>query len=282
MSKYFDKIDEYITGRLGEAERVDFESEMDADRTLKNEVEFRQLLIKKIQSARVKELKNMLGKVPVAVGIGLLASRLTPMKALLAVATITASVLTWYYVKYHSSNEPYKALGKQVEKPKDTLNKSSVVSPPMEKTAALKDTPKKPRRRRIKAPAAVAPPTVSMPDISAEDTAAKEPAGPSSEKDTVSNKKTHSFLLEVEVHPALPAYPLSYKFENDTLMLYGDPGRNPYKILDFFSPAKYTLYIFFADNYYRLDKRRHEIQKLEPLTDPTLINQLKKIKDKKE
>src|SRR6185503_8502985 len=61
----FDLIDDYLTNRLSERERGEFESGMNADPALKSEVERQGMIVDGIRKARAAELKAMLNKVSV-------------------------------------------------------------------------------------------------------------------------------------------------------------------------------------------------------------------------
>ncbi|PGH38861.1 MAG: hypothetical protein CRN43_12595 [Candidatus Nephrothrix sp. EaCA] len=278
MSNYSDQIDEYITGRLGEAEKADFELRMNADSALKSEVQMKQLIASGIQRARARELKAMLNGVPVAVTAGLLTKIFTPMKAFLAVATITASVSTWFYINKKLNPEQNPKI-KEVQEPIIQERKDTLAPFPLLERNESKGRDKRRKHPKKMRTAVVIPPAIFMPNISPENTAAKETESMAVKKDTALSENGHSFLLEVMEKPPLSHHPLSYKIEKNTLVLYGDPGKGPCKILDL-SRAQNELYLFFADSYYKLDPNQNEVKELEPITNPKLIDQLTELRDK--
>jgi hypothetical protein len=62
--KYFELIDDYLTNRLGETEKLAFENELQSNLALQKEVAFQKLVIEGVKKARATELKSMLNNVP--------------------------------------------------------------------------------------------------------------------------------------------------------------------------------------------------------------------------
>jgi hypothetical protein len=61
----FEIIDQYLTGKLDAAQRLDFENQLAGNPVLQKEVADQKQIIEGVKLARQKELKAMLSKVPV-------------------------------------------------------------------------------------------------------------------------------------------------------------------------------------------------------------------------
>src|SRR5258706_16033058 len=64
----FELIDDYLTNRLGEQERVSFEQRLGSDPALKADVDLQKHIVAGVKKTRAAELKAMLNNVPVGGG----------------------------------------------------------------------------------------------------------------------------------------------------------------------------------------------------------------------
>src|SRR5260221_14225545 len=64
----FELIDDYLTNRLGEQERVSFEQRLGSDPALKADVDLQKHIVAGVKKARAAELKAMLNNGPVGGG----------------------------------------------------------------------------------------------------------------------------------------------------------------------------------------------------------------------
>ncbi|HEX8039046.1 MAG TPA: hypothetical protein VF490_07830, partial [Chryseosolibacter sp.] len=90
-------LDDYLSNRMGGAERSDFEGRLQADPDLQNEYALQRNLVQGIRDARVSELKSMLNKVPVPSGGH--GSALSSKAMLGAVAIIIAAATYWFLMR---------------------------------------------------------------------------------------------------------------------------------------------------------------------------------------
>src|SRR5690242_16101211 len=95
----FDLIDDYLTNRLGEREKGEFEQQMGSDPGLKADVDAQRIVVDSIKKARVAELKAMLNNVPV----GGLSAGISVAK--IAAVIVSAGVVgTALYLYFQSPN----------------------------------------------------------------------------------------------------------------------------------------------------------------------------------
>ncbi len=62
-------------------------------------------------------------------------------------------------------------------------------------------------------------------------------------------------------------------------MLYGPFDKSLYEILEIHGDS-HAVFLWYKDNYYKLDEQQHNITRLEPITDATLVKKLKEYRGK--
>src|SRR5690348_13754907 len=96
----FELLDDYLSNRLNESDKLAFEKKIEGDPELKQELKVQQEFVDGIRNARVAELKSMLNNVPVP-------PISNPTSVLIKAGTwtvVTGLVITGVYF-YFSGNE---------------------------------------------------------------------------------------------------------------------------------------------------------------------------------
>ena len=115
----FELIDDYLTNRLEEQERVSFEQRLGSDPALKADVDLQKHIVEGVKKARAAELKAMLNNVPVGGGFssGPRAGKIAA--GVVAVGIVATSL--YFYLKPTGSpaGEPVVISKNQVPRPRD-------------------------------------------------------------------------------------------------------------------------------------------------------------------
>lgn len=275
----FEKIDDYILGRLNGEEKKSFDQMMEGDPSLRSEVKLQEQLVDEIKKARFSELKSMLNQVPVTgsmvAGSGFTASQI-------AIGVVTTAVVvssTLLYFKPWKSNDVVPEL--QVIKPTQQRNiiatdsvenKDKVTPVVVEKTSSesklrngRKIVAQNPTTKTVVIPKIeVINPTEDLSETS------NNPEKISAEKKgtEVTNSK-----IEVETNNTLSKYSFHYQFNSGKLVLYGAFDKDLYEIIEV-NGSTHSVFLFYKDNYYLLNERITSITPLTPITDGSLIKKL--------
>ena len=74
-------------------------------------------------------------------------------------------------------------------------------------------------------------------------------------------------------------YTFHYQFKDGKVFLYGPFQKNLYEIMEFFSDDKRTVFLFYKDNFYKLEERNNGVRPLTTISDPALIKKLKEYRN---
>src|SRR5258706_4733435 len=116
----FELIDDYLTNRLGEQERVSFEQRLGSDPALKADVDLQKHIVAGVKKTRAAELKAMLNNVPVGGGFssGPMAGKIAA--GVVAVGVAATSLYFFLSPTGSPSREPAVIFKKQTEPPAST------------------------------------------------------------------------------------------------------------------------------------------------------------------
>jgi hypothetical protein len=282
----FEKIDEYITNRLGEQDRLGFEQQLETDAALKAEVEFQAQVIEGLKKARIAELKAMLNKVPVNTGIRY------PALKVAAGLIGTAVIVSAGYLFYTDSNKADLPLiitpiedsiiQSEETQPSDSGDSNEITEQPnqSEEPAA---SPQQPQVVKVPSPKPsdnaqasqpVDKPAFDVVDPSEELTESTPTRGNASSKPVLTIPK-----MNVEVDSSSKKYPFHYQFNDSKMILFGSFDKSLYEIIEI-NGDSHSVFLFYKENYYKLDESKNEITPLEPIQDKTLIQKLKEYRKK--
>jgi hypothetical protein len=297
-------LDDYLTNRMREPDRLAFEQKLQADPDLQNEHAVQSRLIKGIRDARVAELKTMLNNVSLpakgpgnAVATKIIAGSLV---------TLMIAVVTYWFISRDDMqrDEPATPAEQQEvteEQPvtpeagKETVteeqqesaqeedrveadkNQTSAGTEQSKPSLAKKPDPLQAPEEKNDAQAPAKEPVLDVFDPGAEDSTPGADIG--KEKQPVYSPGKSSLLVETDRENT--RYKFHYQFRDGNLYLYGPFEQNLYEIMEFFAGEKRTVFLYYKDHYYRLDESDAKIRMLDPITDPALLKKLKEYRSSK-
>lgn len=284
-------LDQYVSNRLPDADKVAFEQKLQSDASLKNEYGIQRRVVEKIRDARVKELKTMFNNVPVA-------------ELETAGTSVGTQVVLWVAVVGAIGTGVYFYLDKEEKADLPAITKQEEVV--NEAAPSLEPTPDAPKQDGPVAADESSKKTTEEVATKDQEVKAIEPAAPnglhedgepeapakldvfdpSAESDN-STASTPDVKIQRESTPLSKSsilveldntnkkYNFHYQFKNGKLYLYGALEKNLYEIMEFFSDNKRTVFLFYKENYYLLNEENESIKPLSPINDPTLLKKLK-------
>ena len=274
----FDLIDDYLTNRLSGNEQNEFERVMNADPTLKSEVDQQRAIVDGIRKARVAELKAILNNVQIGGG----GSFWSGWSAAKIAATIGAAGIigTGLYFYLKDSHEAIKNIP-SAEIPMDSLLPKEEPNETVIEKRKDNSTEQGALTQRVKKPGAMkkesTSPKVEVVDPSEEmlsDNKANESA-------SVTPKSGISVsTIQVERDTKNKQYSFHYQFSEGKLFLYGPFDETLYEILEVHGD-NHALFLFFKENFFHLNEAKTEVTELSPIRDRSLIQKLKEFRNGK-
>ncbi len=274
----FELIDDYLTNRLAEQEKVTFEQQLGSDPALKADVDLQKHILEGVKKARVAELKAMLNNVPVGGGFsaGLTAGKI-------AAAVVAAGILGTSIYLYLRPGETNKETPSAIVENKvapGTAGKEAEIkpseSPQPAKEQPVKIEPKKERansfRKKGPSKAAATPkPKIEVIDPSDElvENSTKEVSAAENQKSAITTSH-----IAVELNSTNRKYNFHYQFAGGKLILYGAFDKSLYEILEIHGDHP-AVFLFFKENYYLLNEQQNKITSLQPIRDGALLRKLK-------
>jgi hypothetical protein len=272
-------IDDYLTNRLGDAERVAFEKQLASDPALKADVQLQNQILEGVKKARAAELKAMLQNVPIG-GSSSFNMPMLRMAAGVVGAGLLIAALSFYF---KNGNDGVPNMSTSIE---DSINK---VDPndfePLEEPTTAPNQPLEKREEKVIEGAnkktnspkkeigkqQPVQPKIEAVDPSNEliDNSEKTPVGKEMSKSIIT--PSH---IAVAVDSSNKKYSFHYQFSQGKLMLYGSFDKALYEILEI-NGENHSVFIFYKENYYLLNEKQSNIMPLEPITDKALIAKLK-------
>lgn len=271
----FEQIDDFLTNRLSEQEKVAFEQQMKSDPALKADVELQKQILEGVKKARIAELKAMLNNVPVS---GNFSSGISGVKiaALLGTAAVVGTSL-YFYLKPEEVKQEATATQRQVTKPVELNRETAELTIPEEKKEVISPVePEKEVRRQAKKKESVTPSATRQPQIEVIDPSDElvDNSGTEIVKAEKQNSSISNSHIEVELDSSDKKHSFHYQFLKGKLLLYGAFDKGLYEILEINGDKK-SVFLFYKENYYLLDEKQHRIIALEPIKDGVLLKKLK-------
>jgi hypothetical protein len=274
-------IDDYLTNRLGDAERVVFEKQLASDPSLKADVALQKHIVEGVKKARAAELKAMLQNVPVG-GSATFDMPMLRMAAGVIGAGLLIAALSFYFNGKGSTPNMSTSLEDSIKKTDPT--DFEPLEEPTDPALSIEKKEVKAEEQVKKEGSDVKKGTVQpiQPKIEAVDPSSEminESQNTSSiAKETIKSAITASHIA-VEVDSSSKAYPFHYQFSKGKLMLYGSFDKALYEILEINGENR-SVFMYYKDNYYLLNEKQSSITLLEPIKDKELVAKLKEYKSK--
>ena len=274
----FELVDDYLTNRLGEKEKLEFERQLGSDPALKADVDLQKHILEGVKKARIADLKGMLNNVPVGGGFssGIAAGKIAA--AVLTVGFIGTSL--YFYFKPAGTNksgppeiaehrmEPITSMPNTVDSTTLKSAQPAAVPAVVEKKKGEKKSSK--NKDAVKS-AATKQPKIEVVDPS--DELVDNSANPAT---TAEGQKSGVSLshIAVETLASSKKYNFHYQFKDGKLALYGSFDKSLYEILEIHGD-RHAVFLFYKENYYLLNEKQNKITALEPIKDAALLKKLK-------
>ncbi len=288
-------LDDYLSNRMGGADRSEFEQKLQADPDLRNEYALQSNLLQGIRDARVAELKSMLNKVPVPSGGH--GSAFTSKAILGTVTIIVAAAAYWFLTRDNGGISTAKVPAEQKitdEQPVTPTTKPEAQRQPVEKNPVQEPAPEPDKNQTSAGTEHSKPSLARKPDPlkepvkrSEENTSAKEPVldvfvpgaeeEPADADGTVLDPGTlrpGGSSLVVETDKENSRYSFHYQFREGKLFLYGPFEKNLYEIMEFFTDQKRIVFLSYNNHYYLLTEADSKVTPLTAVNDPALLKKL--------
>jgi hypothetical protein len=291
--KYRNLLDGFFEGTLSSSEETTLMKRLATDGELKSEFEFQNDIITTIKETRKLELKNRLDNIPIKwyhnISNG--------WKVAATATVITVSTLTAYYFidsqidisnridlaqneiildLYDSESRdiPQKPVA---EAPEETYNTQASNHDPIIEPKNEDLVIEKVEKRTGNTVDGLVPDVIE--DFEEVDNIDLENVTPGDINTmSPSREDLHSSVEIISVIDK--RYNFHYNFNKGTLTLYGNFEDVPYEILEINSASGKRFYLNYKDNFYHIINT-HNITPLEPVTNKSLINELKIVKENK-
>lgn len=285
------QIDDYLSGKMGESDKLSFENQINNNSLLKQELSFQRDIITSLKGARNLELKARLNAIDVA-GVSTGAHVGWKIAAGLVIATglFTASYLYFKNTTQVITSQPIavdtaqktivseKTITTEVEKRKETVSQivsESTTSPEESTIINKKDKTPNPIVKKysdVRFDVPVVPHTEQ--DLHTEANAASP-----NENLATENKQIKSAVEVALDHKS--EFKFHYRYFNNKLYLLCDFGSKPYDLIELNRKKTRTLYLFFDKNYYELKDNQSDATALKIIKNNTIIKQLEVIRTNK-
>lgn len=281
----FELIDDYLTNRLTQSERVTFEEQVASDPSLKADVELQKNIIEGVKQARAVELKAMLSNVPIGAPVSVYFTAMKIAAGIIGAGLLIGS-LYYYYQPEGLTEVPNLSTSIQDSvQGNDSLENSEKVIPAEEPTkensepvATEKEEKAKEddNNKEIKKSSARNQPKIEVVDPTDEMSSDNNQSEVNPENSKSAVTTSH---IQVETDSSRKKYNFHYQFSNDKLQLFGPFDKSLYEILEIHGES-HAVFLFYRENYYLLDERQSEITKLALIKDSVLIKKLKEYRGK--
>ncbi|MBS1558692.1 MAG: hypothetical protein JST69_08170 [Bacteroidetes bacterium] len=276
----FELIEKYISGKMTDAEKLAFETQLNADPTLKSELTLQETIVSGIKKARAAELKTMLSQVPVG---SMLSAGVATTKIVAGVIATTAVVtVSYFYFKPASpvaspTEVKTKILeNKKTERPQPEVTITTTEPEKIVVPAAAASTPSvKPKNTKVSP--AKATPKINVLDPTDELTTSPTAAGKTEIADHMTVAVSH---IAVEINNSEKTYSFHYQFQNGRLILYGEFDATLYEILEIHGNGSHPLFLYYKNNYYLLDEKQTTVTPLSAIQNAQLVQKLKEYRSK--
>jgi len=277
----FELIDDYLTNRLPEQDKVAFEKQVASDPSLKADLAMQKGILESVKKARAAELKAMLQKVPVGGGgSASISLPIMKMAAGVAGAALLIAALSYYFKDGHKGSP---SMPSSLE---DSIRKvdPSEFEPLEEPTAPVEVTEKKEEKKveavekeTSKKSLKKTPAQANQPKIDVVDPT-KDMMMEETESTRVKNESgktgVTSSRIAVDVLNNNKKFSFHYQFAKGKLVLYGSFDKSLYEILEI-NGDNHAVFLFYKDQYFLLDEKEMKVTPLEPIKDAALVDKLK-------
>ena len=271
----FELIEKYVAGQLQGPEKEAFELHLQTDISLQNDVALQKQIIEGIKKARIAELKAMLSQVPVP-GAGGIQSGISAIKIItgaFAVGTILTGTLLYFKPwQKEISRSPVENLENKV--PAIQPHNNLAVTPPErreDKGSPATSEPKEFKKNEASKNQKSIQPKIQV--IDPTDELVKEPS-----RDQKKLLQPQSIIVTsrigVEINSSSTKYTFHYQFNQGKLILYGIFDNGLYEIIEV-NGDTHSIFLYYKDNFYRLNEKQSSIAPLNTIRDPELIKRLK-------
>ena len=289
----FELIDNYLTNRLADSERVAFEQQVISDPTLKADVEIQKNILQGIRKARVSELKTMLNNVTVGSPVS---SAFTTMR--MAAGIVGAGILItslYYYfqpeglkivpnistsiqdsVQGHDSVESTEKIISSDNSTKENTQ-INLIEPKEEKVIKPNLPANKEEKKENIETSEVKQPKIEVVDPTSE--MFSESKTEENVKRGASKSVITASSIQVEIDSSGKKYNFHYQFSTGKLQLFGPFDKSLYEILEI-NGENHAVFMFYRENYYLLDERQNQITKLSIIKDGNLLKKLKEYRSR--
>ncbi len=298
-SNQTETIDAFLRGELSPAELQDFESQLEKDPTLAEELAFQKQVVSGIQEARKLQLKNRLAQVDV-VG-GSVTGQGTWIKVAGSIlVTSLIGVAAWQFFSNEEVDPIYGEVDAPVleirEIPTIEIPQKSVVDLPVESVIKEVIVPEPiPAEENITLTPKENTITTDVEETDGSREFAPQVDLPEDESELDSSEfepeelgETFSNTIESSDIDALnierfdqKAKALRYRYYDGKLALFGDFGDSPYQILEINQQdGGKQIFLLHAEQFYRLETTKEE-KALVEIKDSALLNKLQIFQNKK-
>lgn len=283
-------INAYFGNEMTDAEKQHFEARLNNDPELKSEFNFHKEIVEAIKETRRAELKAMLDKVPVGGGSSGGAATLGKVMSTLVVAGLIGAGIYYLWPVEEEAVERKENISmvEPTEEKVVEITEAEVKeeeSPVVEKEEEAIETVEKPQpdiettAKEEEEVAEVTPvkPEINKPDVAPTFETTEE--GDSLEapgSNLVSSSYDDHTALDVEIDNTNRNFSFHYQFKSGKLFLYGSFDKGLYEILEINSRGEKTLFLYYKDKFYPLNRNQIKIVPLEPVKESTLIEKLRK------
>ena len=277
-------VDQYLSNKMDDASRGEFEQRINSDSSLKNELEFQKQLVEGLRQARVMELKTMLNNTVIP------PAQTGPTLVKIATWVVVAGVVSSGLYYWFNKEEEPQATETELVKTEPVINEPNIteaiapeqkaeVEEPVNDVADKSSTDKVASTKTVKktAPSPVKQPELKPYDPTQEldNNTTQEPA---IALDDISEEPVSNSSVQVETDNTSKKFNFHYEFKDNKLLLYGSFEKDLYMILEFFNNNKRTVFLYYNSNYYLLDETVENPTPLKSLNDPVLIQKLREYK----
>ena len=280
----FELIDDYITNRLGNTERIAFDKQLASDPSLKGELDLQLEIIEGVKKARALELKAMLNKVPV--GGTIINFPMMRMAASVVGAGVLVAALGYYFnankdmvpnMSTSIEDSIHKTDPKEFEPLEEPTNSSKTVEAKEEivKTPTAKTIPTKKKTVTVQP----AQPKIEALDPSQEIIDNQEDGASTTVKSPVKPNTITVSHIAVDIISENKEYTFHYKFIQNKLVLFGSFDKSLYEILEI-NGDSHSVFMYYKENYYQLDEKQTKITPVVAIQDPVLLSKLKEYRSR--
>lgn len=263
-------LDDYLSNRMSEEDRLTFEKRLQADPDLKNEYVLQKRLIQAIKDTRAAELKAMLRQVPVpAHGTG---NALATKIILGTLASLMIVAAAYWYTNRPDAEQPQEPIKEEKTfVPEVQPQPLAEPAPNERREAAPEDQRQQPQVEQDKNQTSAGT-EHSRPSLAKKPDPVQVPApkerGPSAgDRDVPST--------DIVTIASNESYQFHYAFSDGKLVLYGPFEEGSFEVVNLERDGERSMFLAYRDNFYRIDPAGAGIRPLETVKDQALLQQLK-------